>query len=90
MRKVISCKVIRTIPLVNNSKDLHNKIRPNIKSHNINNFAGIPNTNQRIQEISINPQTKSTNKTVIYTKRLDISRIPIENGYTASTLNCYV
>ena len=90
MRKVISCKVIRTIPLVNNNRDLRNKVRSDVKSHNINNSVGIPNTKQRIQEISINPQTKSDNKSVIYTKRLDISRIPIENGYSASTLNCYI
>ena len=89
MRKVISCKVIRTIPLVNNS-DLRYKIKSDVKSHNINNASGISNTNQRIQEISINPKIKGANKSVLYTKRLDISRIPIENSYTASILNCYI
>ena len=90
MRKVISCKVIRTIPLGFSSGDLRYKIKSDNKSHNINNATGIPKSNQRIQEISVNPHAKSTNKSVIYTKRLDISRIPIENSYTASTLNCYI
>ena len=90
MRKVISCKVIRTIPLVNNNRDLRNKARADVKSHNINNSVGIPNTHQRMQETSVNNQAKSIKKSVIYTKQLDITRISIENSYPASTLNCYI
>ena len=90
MRKVISCKVIRTIPLVNNNRELRNKVRSDVKSHNINNSVRIPNTNQRMQETSVNNPAKSIKKTVIYTKQLDITRISIENGYSASTLNCYI
>ena len=90
MRKVVPCKVIRTIPLVNNNRDLRNKVRSNVKSHNINNTIGIPNTNQHMQETSVNNQAKSIKKSVIYTKQLDITSISIKNDYSVSTLNCYI
>lgn len=89
MRKIISCKVIRTIPLNNSSHSTSFKNRSDVKSHNINNATVIPNSNQHIREMSINPQTQSSDKSVLYTKRLNLSRIPIENGYSASIFNCY-
>jgi hypothetical protein len=89
MRKIISCKVIRTIPLNNSSYGTSNTNRSDVKSHNINNATVIPNPNRHTWEMSINPQTQTSKKSVLYTKRLNISRIPIENGYSASIFNCY-
>ena len=68
MRKRISCKVIRTIPLDTSVDEVHHTSRLNDRSHNINN---------------------GTSKSVIYTDRLKISRIPVSNGVRTSILNCY-
>ena len=68
MRKRISCKVIRTIPLDTSVDELRYKSRSNNTSYNINN---------------------ATSKSVIYTNRLKISRIPLNNGVRTSILNCY-
>lgn len=89
MRKIISCKVVRTIPLSQSCKTLRHKNGSAVKSHNINNDSIIRNSHQQIREIHINPQTQSSNKSVLYTKQLNISRIPVENGYSASIFNYY-
>jgi len=90
MRKRISCKVIRTIPLSKNIDELRYTSRSNYKSDNINNATRTPNTNKCVWETTTNPRVKDFSKSVIYTDRLDITRIPIDNGLTAPKLNCYV
>ncbi len=89
MRKRISCKVIRTIPLGNNIDELRYTSRSKDKSHNNNNATRISKTSEWASEMSVNPQAEHSRKTVIYTDRLKKSRIPIDNGLTAPIINCY-
>ena len=89
MRKRISCKVIRTIPLSNSSSEPRHKSRLNDKSYNINNATGTTNTNLYGWETFVNSQVKRSRKSVIYTDRLNILRIPIDDSLTAPILNCY-
>ena len=90
MRKRISCKVIRTIPLSQNIDEFHHRSRSKVKSHNINNAGNTAKTNTCIWETSANPRVKDFGKSVVYTNRMNITRIPIDNGLTAPQLNCYV
>jgi hypothetical protein len=89
MIKRISCKVIRTIPLSKSIDDLRYTSRSNDRSHNINNTSRTPKTNKCVWETSTNPQVKDFSKSVVYTHRMNITRIPIDNGLTALKLNCY-
>jgi hypothetical protein len=86
MRKVISCKVIRTNPL-NNTDALRYSSRTRGKSDN-NKAARASKANYGFSENFEHLQASDKPKTVIYTNRLKISRIPIDNGLT-STINCY-
>ncbi|MCP4613736.1 MAG: hypothetical protein GY845_34035 [Planctomycetes bacterium] len=87
MRKRISCKVISTIPFSSNIDELRHKNRSNDRSHNINNGTRIPKTN--VRETITNPQVKDFSKSVVYTHRMNIKRIPIDNGFTALNINFY-
>jgi hypothetical protein len=89
MIKRISCKVIRTIPLSKSIDDLRYTNRSNDKSHNINNASRTPKANKCVWETTTNPQVKDFSKSVVYTHRMNITRIPIDNGLTALKLNCY-
>jgi hypothetical protein len=89
MRKRISCKVIRTIPLGNSIDELRYTSRSNDKSHNINNGTRTSNTNKFVWETTTNPRGKDFSKSVIYTGRLGITRIPIDNRLKTSILNFY-
>jgi len=89
MRKKISCKVIRSIPLSKNIDELRYTSRSNDRSHNINNGTRTPKTNKHVWETTTNPRVKDFSKTVVYTHRMNITRIPIDNGLTALKLNCY-
>lgn len=89
MRKRISCKVIRTIPLSSNIDELRRKSRSNDRSHNVNNATRTPKTNKYDWETTTNPQVKDFSKSVVYTHRMNITRIPIDNGLTALNVNFY-
>jgi hypothetical protein len=89
MRKRISCKVIRTIPLSKEVDELRYTSRSNDKSHNINNATRAPKTNKCVWKTTTNPRSKDFSKSVVYTHRMNIKRIPIDNGLTMSKLNCY-
>jgi len=89
MIKRISCKVIRTIPLSNSIDELRYASRSNDKSDNINNATRTPKTNKSVWETTTNPRVKDFSKSVVYTHRMNTTRIPIDNGVTASKLNCY-
>lgn len=84
MRKVITCKVIRTIPL-NSSDAVRSSSGLKDKSYT----AREPMANQWSSEMSVNPHAEQARKTILYTNNMKISRIPIDNGFTASTINCY-
>jgi len=90
MRKRISCKVIRTIPLSKSIDELRYTSRSNDKSYNINNATRTPKANKCVWETSANPRVKDFSKSVVYTERMNITRIPIDNGLTSLKLNCYV
>lgn len=89
MRKRISCKVIRTIPLGKRIDELRYTSRSNDKSYNINNRTSTSNTIKSVWEMTTNPRVKDFSKSVIYTERLDITRIPVDNGPTTSIFNYY-
>ncbi len=89
MRKRISCKVISTIPLSSNIDELRRKSRSDGKSHNINNATRTPKTNKRVWETTTNPHVKNFSTSVVYTHRMNIKRIPIDNGFTALNINFY-
>lgn len=89
MRKRISCKVIRTIPLSKNIDELRYTSRSHAKSHNINNATRTPKANKCDWETSKNPRVKEFSKSVVYTDRMKITRIPIDNRLTSPKLNCY-
>lgn len=91
MRKRISCKVIRTIPLSTNSSELRDASMSNDQSHNISDSVSrIPTTKKYVWEPVTNPQARHACNSVTYTDRLDITRMPIEDGLTAQVLDCYV
>lgn len=91
MRKRISCKVIRTIPLSKSSSELRHASMSNDKPHNISDTAaGIPNTKKWVWEPAANAHERHTGSSVTYTDRLDITRIPIKDGLTEQVLDCYV
>lgn len=89
MIKRISCKVIRTIPLSKSIDELHYTSRSKDKSDNINNSTSPPKTNKCVWETSADPRVQDFGKSVVYTHRMNITRIPIDNGLTAPKLNCY-
>jgi hypothetical protein len=89
MRKRISCKVISTIPLSKSIDELCYTSRSHDRSHNINNASRTPKANKWIFETSSNPRIKDFSKSVVYTNRMNITRIPIYNGFSAPKLNCY-
>jgi hypothetical protein len=89
MIKRISCKVIRTIPLSKSIDDLRYTNRSNYRSHNINNASKTPKTNKCVWETTTNPQVKDFSKSVVYTHRMNITRVPIDNGLTSLNLNFY-
>jgi len=91
MRKRISCKVIRTIPLSQCGVELPRASRSNDKPRNISNAAaGNPNTKKCVCEPAANAQARHTNNSVTYTDRLDITRMSINDGLTAHVLDLYV
>jgi hypothetical protein len=89
MRKRISCKVIRTIPLNSSIDEVDSTSRPNVKPPKIDNSTGTPNTNRFAWETTTDPGVKDFGKSVIYTERLNITRIPTDNGFTAQRINFY-
>ena len=89
MRKRISCKVIRTIPLRPNIDELRDKIKSNNRSHNINNNHSTPKINKCFWETTTNPEVKDFSKSVVYTHRMNLTSIPIDNGLKSLNLNFY-
>jgi len=89
MIKRISCKVIRTIPLSKSIDELHYTSRSKDRSDNIKNATRTPNTNKCVWETSTDPRVQEFGKSVVYTHRMNITRIPIDTGLTALKLNCY-
>jgi hypothetical protein len=104
MRKRISCKVIRTIPLSQCGVELRHASSSNDKPINISNTAaGNPNTKKCVWGPAANAQVrltsnsvrdpkthKSASGTITYTDRLDITRMSIDDGFTAQVLDLYV
>ena len=94
MRKRISCKVIRTIPLNQFNQcgvELRHASRSNDKSLNIRNTAaGNPNTKKYVWEPAANAQARHTSNSVTYSDRLDITRMSIDDGLTAQVLDLYI
>jgi len=89
MRKRISCKVIRTIPLSLNIDELHHKSRSNDRSHNIDNSSRTSKTSKCVWETTTNPQVKNFSTSVVYTHRMNIKRIPLDNGLKSLNLNFF-
>ncbi|MHC4728390.1 MAG: hypothetical protein ACYS17_14310 [Planctomycetota bacterium] len=87
MRKKISCKVISTIPLGKSIDELRSASRPSDKSHN--NATRTSDPNRCAWETTTNPRIKDFSKSVIYTDRLDIKNIPIDNGLKTPRINFY-
>jgi len=103
MRKRISCRVIRTIPLSKSSDELRHASMSNDKSHKISNTGRTPNTKKCVWEPAANAQVKHSGNsvrdpeahksalgTLTYTDRLDITRMSIDDGLTAQILDFYV
>jgi hypothetical protein len=90
MRKVISCKVIRSIPLHNNGEKLHFKSRIKNKSHKINDYYPIPDMKTGFWEPEASSNNNDNRQSVTYTHRLDIIRTSIDNGFTTKRLDFYV
>lgn len=90
MRKRISCKIIRTIPLSMCSSELRHESRSNDKSHNISNAARTPKAKKYVWESAANAQARHTSNSVTYTDRLNITRMSINDGLTAQVLDIYV
>ena len=84
MRKRISCKVVRSIPLSRSSYGLRNVhiIISNDKPHNISDVS--------IKNPGANAQVRHAGNSFIYTDRLDITRVPINDGLTAQSIDFYV
>ncbi len=78
MRKKISCKVIRTVSLVKSTDELRSSGRSSDKSQN-----------NATRTSTTNPHVKTLSKSVIYTDRLDIKSIPIDNRLKTPILNFY-
>ncbi len=90
MRKRISCKVIRTIPLSMCSRELRHESSSNHKPHNISNASRTANTKKYVWESAANAQAGHTNNSVTYTDRLNITRMSINDGLTVQVLDIYV
>ena len=91
MRKRISCKVIRTIPLSQCGVELRRASSSNDKPINISNTAaGNPNTKKCVWGPAANAQVRLTSNSVTYTDRLDITRMSIDDGLTSQVLDLYV
>ena len=103
MRKRISCRVIRTIPLSKSSDELRHASMSNDKSHKMSDAARTPNTKKCVWEPAANAQVKHSGNsvrdpkahksalgTLTYTDRLDIARVSIDDGLTAQILDFYV
>ncbi len=103
MRKRISCKVIRTIPLSKSSCELRHTSRSSDKSHKMSDAARTPNAKKYVWEPAANAQVKHSGNlvrdpkaykpalgTLTYTDRSDIARVSIDDGLTAQILDCYV
>lgn len=75
MLKKIPCRVVRVKPLGKNSNASHHASRSNHFHHKIG---------------DVNPQCKSTNDTVIYTRTLEITSISMDNNLAGDILDCYV
>ena len=89
MIKRISCKVIRTIPLSKSIDELRHTSRADGMSDNIKYATRPPNTTKCVFETTTNPRVKDFGKSVVYTHRMNITRIPIDIGLTAGKLNFY-
>lgn len=89
MRKRISCKVIRTIPLRASIDELRSTSSSNDKPHNINNTSRTSNTSKGVRESITNSRVKDFSTSVIYTDRLNITRIPMDKGLTSPIINFY-
>ena len=89
MIKRISCKVIRTIPLSKSIDELRYTSRLNNRSDNVRHATRTPKTNKCVWETSTDPRVKDFGKSVVYTQRMNITRMPIDNGLTAGNLNFY-
>jgi Zn finger protein HypA/HybF involved in hydrogenase expression len=75
MIKRIPCRVVRTKPVGRSSNTLCHARRSNHFHHKIG---------------EVNPQCKSTNDTVIYTRTLEITSISMDNNLAGEILDCYV
>ncbi len=75
MLKIIPCRVVRTKPVGKSNNASHHAIRSNHFHHKIG---------------EVNPQCKSTNDTVIYTRTLEITSISMDNNLAGDILDCYV
>jgi hypothetical protein len=78
MPKRIPCRIVRTKPLGKSSNASLHVSRLNHFHHKIGDV------------VTGNPQCKSTSDTVIYTRRLDITSISMDNSLTGEVLDCYV
>ncbi|MGD8787669.1 MAG: hypothetical protein PVJ60_09615 [Phycisphaerales bacterium] len=90
MRKIISCKVIKSIPLHNSSDELHFKNRIKNKSHKISDSSRTPNTKKCLWEPEASSNNNHSRQSVTYTHRLDIIRTSIDNGFTTKRLDFYI
>lgn len=90
MRKRITCRVIRTIPLSKSSGELRHASRSNDKSHKISDAARNLNIKKCIWEPAANAQVKHSTNSVTYTDRFDTIRMSIGDGLTAQILDFYV
>lgn len=90
MRKRISCKVVRSIPLSKRRDEVRHASISNNKSHKFSDAAGIPNTKKYAWEPAATTQAKHTGYSVTYTDRLGLTRMPFDNDLTAQTLDFYV
>jgi hypothetical protein len=75
MLKIIPCRIVRTEPFGKSSNASHLASRSNHLYHKIG---------------EVNPQCKTTNDTVIYTRRLEITSISMDNNLAGDILDCYV
>ena len=82
MRKRISCKVVRSIPLSRSSDGLrYVHVSINDKPYNISDAS--------IRTPSANAQVRHANNSFTYTGSLKITRVPIDDGLTAQILDYY-
>jgi hypothetical protein len=90
MRKVISCKVIRSIPLHKCNDEPRYTSRLKNKSYKINDSSPIPNMKTGLWEPEASSNNNHSRQSVTYTHRLDIIRTSIDNGFTTKRLDFYV